>query len=97
MIPVHLPSSPFFIKKSGDMRVIENIGKLGYKHSTVIKHGRWKPGDIFWAHPYVESFVFELVDSPLSSISMKLQQVLADQKNFRKKSRIPQKNAKNRR
>jgi hypothetical protein len=86
MIAIRLPGSLPSNKLGGDLRIVEYIGTLGYKHSTVLTAQYWRPGGVFYAHPEVERFTFEIVGRPNSLISARLSSVLEKFDKISKKS-----------
>jgi len=92
MIAIRLPGS--LPKITGELRIIESIGTLGFKFSSVIEEGRWRGGQLYYIHPDTVSVSFEVVGRPNSIISQKTQSLLADTKNFGKNSKKSQKKSK---
>jgi hypothetical protein len=90
MIRARIPGN---LPKTGNLRVMEHIGTLGYVHSTVLESGNWRPGGIIYLHPDIVSVEWEIVGRTNSRFSTKLASILAPLENFGKISRKSRKNA----
>ena len=90
MIPIRLPGS--LPKITGELRIIESIGTLGFKFSSVLEKSTWKGGQIYYVHPDTISVSFEVVGRPNSVVSHKMSSLTADLKNFGKISKKSGKN-----
>lgn len=86
MLRIRIPTGLPKAQNGGALRIVYEIGTMGFTYSEVLSEGKWKGGGVTYAPPDTIGATFEVVGKINSRCSAKIKDLLDPVKNFQKNS-----------